>query len=313
MRLEVIRDIEKAKKIINPIVTIGAFDGIHRGHQKIIQQVNDLAQKHQGKSVLLSFWPHPRTILAPHKGIELLSSLDEKISLLKRFELDYLILTPFTQEFSEMDRSEFVERFLIKHLRTNELVIGYDHRFGKNRTGDIEYLKSNSGTFPFLITEIAREDIDESAISSTRIRTALKAGFIQEANDLLGHPFSITGTVTTGDKIGRTINFPTANIQIDEDFKLIPKNGVYSIHATVEEKTLKGMLNIGYRPTLNGIDRTIEAHFFDFEGDLYNRKIQLFLHTRLREEEKFISLEALQFQLRKDKKQALADLQNEKF
>lgn len=291
-------------------VTIGTFDGVHIGHQKILKDLIQSAKEQNKKSVLLTFFPHPRMVLQKDVSLELLNTIDEKSQLLEEMGLDYLIIHPFSKEFSRLTALDFVRDILINQLNTSKLIIGYDHHFGKNREGNIDQLREYSLLYDFEVEEIPAQDIDDVSVSSTKIRRALHDGLLKTANRYLGYSYMLNGTVVNGKKLGGKIGFPTANIDIKEDYKLIPKTGVYVIKAYVEGETHHGMMNIGYRPTVDGKHQTIEAHLFDFDGDLYDKKIKIDLLFFLREEQKFDSVEELIGQLKKDKENTLAFLQN---
>jgi riboflavin kinase/FMN adenylyltransferase len=287
--------------IPNPVVTSGTFDGVHLGHQKILNRIKESARQIGGETVLITFWPHPRLVLYPDQhNLRLLSTFEEKAALLEKFEVDHLITIPFTHEFSQMSSQEFIEHVLVKKLKTKKLVIGYDHRFGKNREGSFEYLQTHSAEFGFELEEISRQDVDDIGVSSTKIRKALEDGDLESATAYLGRPYELTGIVVKGKQIGRSIGFPTANIQVQTDYKLIPKQGVYAAEAEIEGITHQAMLNIGVRPTLDGNQQTIEAHLFDFEGNLYEKQVTIKLIHFLREEQKFENMEALKAQLYQD-------------
>src|SRR5688572_11491196 len=305
--MEVIRELQHFPKIPNPVVTSGTFDGVHVGHQQILKRLRENARVLGGKSVVITFWPHPRHVLSQsqEKPVYLLTSIEERIDLLRKFEVDYLLIIPFTPEFANQSSSEFIQNILIDTIGTKKLVIGYDHRFGKNREGGFEYLKENASNFGFEVEEIPREDVDHVGVSSTKIRKALQDGDIETANKYLGYFYHLTGTVSEGDKLGRTLGFPTANLEVTEPLKLIPARGVYAVYGTVNGSRLKGMLNIDMRPTVGGLHQTIETNFFDFDQNIYKQELQLELVSRLRDEQKFSGLEALKAQLAKDKKAAL--------
>lgn len=291
----------------NAVVTSGTFDGVHLGHQKILHRIREIARSIQGETVLITFWPHPRLVLYPDEhNLRLLSTFEEKTKMLRQFGIDHLITIPFTQEFSQMSSQEFIQKVLIEAIQTKKLVIGYDHRFGKNREGSFEYLKDNSSTFGFELEEISRQDVEEIAVSSTKIRKALESGDVKTAESCLGRPYELNGLVIKGQQIGRSIGFPTANIHIPNDYKLIPKDGVYAVEASVDGTLYKAMLNIGNRPTVDGTKKTVEANLFDFQGDLYDKQITVYFHEFLREERKFENLEALKNQLFQDQKSARA-------
>jgi riboflavin kinase/FMN adenylyltransferase len=283
------------------VVTSGTFDGVHLGHQKILQRVLEIAERIDGETVLITFWPHPRLVLFPeeHK-LRLLSTFEEKAKLLRELGIDHLISIPFTKEFSELTSQEFIENVLVNKIQCKKLVIGYDHRFGKNREGSFEYLQANHLKFGFELEEIPRQDVDDIGVSSTKIRKALEAGDVTMALNYLGRPYELNGLVIKGQQIGRSIGFPTANVHIPNDYKLIPQNGVYAVQAAVNGNLHKAMLNIGNRPTVDGSKTTVEAHLFDFQGDLYDKQITIYFKAFLREERKFDGLEELKAQLKQD-------------
>ena len=291
------------------IVTIGTFDGVHIGHQKIIEQLVTEAKNCGKKSVLLTFFPHPRMVLQKDVTIQLINTIDERAQHLEKLGLDYLIIHPFSREFSRLTALDFVRDVLVNQLNTSKLVIGYDHHFGKNREGNIEQLTEYSHLYDFTVQEIPAQDIDEVSVSSTKIRKALQNGLLKTANSYLGYHFSITGNVVNGKKLGGKIGFPTANIDVLEDYKLIPKTGVYVVQALIDNKTVFGMMNIGNRPTVNGQHQTIETHFFDFNADLYDKTLTISLLYFIREEKKFDSVNNLIIQLKKDKETSLQYLQ----
>lgn len=288
------------------VVTSGTFDGVHLGHQKILCRLQELARSKQGETVLLTYWPHPRLILQPQdKSLRLLSTLSEKVKLLEEMGVDHLIILPFTEELSQMSSDDFIRSILVEKIQTKTLVIGYDHKFGKNREGSFEYLQSHSHLFGFAIEEISRQDVDDLGVSSTKIRTALAQGDISTANKYLGRPYDLSGQVVKGQQIGRSLGFPTANIQIADDYKLLPRDGAYAVHAEVNSIQYKAILNIGDRPTVDGEKKTIEAHLIDFEGDLYGQELRVYFQEFLREEKKFESLDALKNQLVADRERAI--------
>lgn len=295
--------------IPNAIVTSGTFDGVHYGHQKILKKIVKTAQEIGGKSVVLTFWPHPRFVLFPEeKTLKLLTTFEEKARLLERVGIDYLVKVEFTKEFSELSSESFIQSLLVEKLRTKKLVIGYDHRFGKNRSGSFEYLKENSERFGFEVEEIPRQDIDDVGVSSTKIRQALFHGAVDLAAEYLGRTYSLSGIVVKGNNVGTGLGFPTANIKVAEDFKLIPKDGAYAVRVRVKDKWHDAMLNIGVRPTVGGLHRVVEAHLFDFDYDIYDQQATVEFVKFLREEKKFDSLDALKIQLEKDKKSSKAIL-----
>jgi len=285
-------------------VTIGTFDGVHFGHQKIIEKLIDEAKKAGKKSVVLTFFPHPRMVLQKDVSLELINTIEERATLLEKTGLDYLIIHPFSKEFSRMTALEFVRDILVNQLNISKLIIGYDHHFGKNREGNITQLTEYSHLYDFKVEEIPAQDIDDVSVSSTKIRRALATGNLKTANNFLGYNFMLNGNVVNGKKLGGKIGYPTANIDIKESYKLIPKTGVYIVKSTIDEKTIFGIMNIGNRPTVNGNHQTIEVHFFDFNQNLYDRNLTIELIYFLRDEEKFDSVEILIQQLKKDEKTA---------
>lgn len=304
--MEIYHSLDQIKKLRNAIVTSGTFDGVHIGHQKILARLNETSQADNGESVVLTFWPHPRMVVSDNRySLHLLSTIDEKIELLASLNIDHLVIIPFTRSFSELTSIEFIQQILVEKIGTKKLIIGYDHRFGKNREGSFEFLKANCHQFGFEVEEIPRQDIEDMAISSTRIRKNLLHGNITEANELLGRNYGMSGIVVKGKQLGRTLGFPTANIQISEEYKLIPENGVYIINAIYGGNRFNGMLNIGVRPTVDGIARTIEANLFDFEKDIYGEELTIELLEYLRPELKFDSLEELMKNIQIDKQNSI--------
>ena len=286
------------------IVTIGTFDGVHIGHQKIIKRLVDIAHKKHLNSVVLTFFPHPRMVLQNNNDIKLLNTIEERETILSDLGLDYLVVKTFTKEFANLSAEEFVKNILVDELNAKHIIIGYDHRFGKGRSANIDDLKSFGKQYDFEVEEISVQDIEDVSVSSTKIRNALNDGDILTANTYLGYGFYITGKVAKGKGLGRKIGFPTANIEIAEDYKLIPKNGVYVIKTSIENKLVYGMMNIGMNPTVNGTKKTIEAHFFNFNNDIYNQTLKIEFVARLRDEQKFESVELLKKQLKLDEKNA---------
>ncbi|MBT29508.1 MAG: riboflavin biosynthesis protein RibF [Thalassobius sp.] len=305
--MEVHYGVETFKNKAKSIVTSGTFDGLHFGHQKILTRLIELAKAEQGESVVLTFWPHPRLVLKNDHTIKLLSTLDEKINLFHQFDIDHLIIIPFDKSFSKLSSLEFIQNILIDAVGTKKLVIGYDHRFGKNREGGFEYLQANADKFGFEVEEISKQEIDEIAVSSTKIRNALNDGEIDTANHYLGRKYELTGKVVHGKKLGRTIGFPTANIEVPSENKLIPKDGIYAVDVVVNDIVYQGMLNIGFNPTVDESGKKfIEANIFDFDKDIYGMDIAILFCKYLREEVKFDGIDALIEQLKKDRKDALA-------
>ena len=285
-------------------VTIGTFDGVHFGHQQIIEKLVLEAKKANRKSVLLTFFPHPRMVLQKDNSLELINTIEERAELLKKTGLDYLIIHPFSKEFSRMTALEFVRNILVNQLNISKLIIGYDHHFGKNREGNIVQLTEYSHLYDFKVEEIPAQDIDDVSVSSTKIRRALAEGNIETANNYLGYNFMLSGTVVNGKKLGGKIGYPTANINVKEAYKLIPKTGVYVVKSTIDKKVVFGIMNIGNRPTVDGSYQTIEVHFLDFNNDLYNQNLTIELLYFLRDEEKFSSIETLIVQIKKDEQTA---------
>lgn len=300
-----VKNLENYKSSHHTVVTIGTFDGVHIGHQKIIKRLINTGKLEGLKSVILTFFPHPRMVLQKDSNIKLINTIKERHDILDDLGLDYLLIKKFTQEFSRLSAEEFVKRILVDKINAKRVIIGYDHRFGRNRNADINDLKTFGDTYGFEVEEISAQDIDDVSVSSTKIRNAILEGDIKKANAYLGYRFMLSGEVTKGKGLGKQLRFPTANIEIDEDYKIIPKQGAYIIASKIEDTTIYGMMNIGMNPTVNGSKQTIEVHFFDFNKDLYGKTIQIDLLHRIRDEEKFESLEALKLQLGKDKETAL--------
>jgi len=308
--LKIIHAISNFSSEEKSFVTIGTFDGVHFGHQQIIKKLVNEAKKERGKSVLLTFFPHPRMVLQKDSSLELINTIDERSELLEKTGLDYLIIHPFSKEFSRLSALSFVRDVLVNQLNTSKLIIGYDHHFGKNREGNIEQLSEYSELYNFSVEEIPAQDIDEVSISSTKIRKALANGHLKTANNYLGYNFMLTGTVVNGKQLGGKIGFPTANIDIKEAYKLIPKTGVYVVKSEINKKVIFGMMNIGNRPTINGEHQTIEVHFFDFNQNVYHQKITIETLYFLREEQKFDSVKMLVHQLKKDEEIARTYIKN---
>ncbi len=292
------------------VVTIGTFDGVHVGHQKIINKLVKIAKKEDLHAAILTFFPHPRMVLQSDSNIKLINTIDEKSEILQSFGVDNLVIHEFTREFSRLTALEFVRDVLVDKLHVKHLIVGYDHRFGRNRSANIEDLREFGETYNFKITEISAKEIDEVAVSSTKIRNSLIEGDIQLANKYLGYKFLLTGKVVKGRSLGSKIGFPTANIEIEEQYKLIPKNGSYVVKVHINNSVVYGMMNIGENPTIEGKGSSIEVHLFDFSENIYNQYIKIELLDRLRDEQKFDSVEDLIAQLSKDKKTSLNYIQN---
>lgn len=283
------------------VVTIGTFDGVHIGHTKIINQLITISLKNNLTSILLSFFPHPKMVLQNDNELKLINTIREKEGLLNSLNLDYLIIKEFTKEFSRLSALEFVRDILVNKLNAKHIIIGYDHHFGRNRTANIEQLKEFGELYDFKVTEILAQDIDDIAISSTKIRKALINGEIKLANKFLGYNFFFNGDVVHGNNIGKTISFPTANIKVDQPYKLIPKNGVYIVKTIIDNQTTFGMMNIGYNPTFNRKQKSIEIHFLNFNKNIYHKNLTIEMIMRIRNEIKFNSVEDLKKQLEQDK------------
>lgn len=303
--MKIVHSIQAYTSVKPTIVTIGTFDGVHLGHKKIIDQIIANAKELGCESLVLTFFPHPRAVLQEGTQMKQLSTLEEKINLLDHLGIDHLVVHPFDKEFSRLTAEAFVKEVLVDTFNLKKIIIGYDHRFGRNRTADINDLIAFGVAYGFEVAQISVEEINAVAISSTKIRTALEEGNVSLANDYLGYEYSLTGTVARGQQLGRTLGYPTANIEVKEDYKLIPQNGVYIAKSKIAGKTVYGMMNIGNRPTVAGTSQTIEIYFFDFDEDLYDQTLTLSLLQRMRAEQKFESLDALKNQLALDKSTAL--------
>ncbi len=300
-------------RVKSAVITIGSFDGVHLGHLKIINRLNEIARQRQGESVVFTFYPHPRQILSPEEGnLRLLTTIDEKKRLFEKAGIEHLIIFPFTKEFSELGYEDFVKDILVKKLAVKILVVGYDHKFGRNREGGFEMLESLSHVYNFSVEKLDALLVDNVNISSTKIRQALQDGQIEKAKRYLGYSFCLHGTVIEGQKLGRRIQFPTANIESSDPNKIIPGFGVYAVRVRFNGNYLPGMLNIGTRPTVNNNadHRSIEVHIIGFEGDLYRKQIEIEFISKIREEQRFKSLGELKLQLEKDKQTVMAMLEN---
>jgi riboflavin kinase/FMN adenylyltransferase len=294
------KNIDSSLNNYSSVITIGTFDGVHIGHQKIIKRLIKVGKENDLKSVVLTFFPHPRMVLQKNSGLKLLNTIDERESILKSLGLDQMVIKKFTHEFANLSAHEFVKTILVDVLHAKYIIIGYDHQFGKDRSANIDDLKIYGKEFGFEVEEISVQDVEDVSVSSTKIRTALQQGDIATANAYLGYPYFLTGTIVKGKGLGKQLGFPTANVHIEEDYKLIPKNGVYVVKGTVKDQNIFGMMNIGTNPTVNGKQQSIEVNFFEFDQDVYNEKIKIELLERLRDEQKFESLPLLQNQLKKD-------------
>lgn len=292
------------------ILTLGTFDGVHIGHAAILKKLTQNTADGKFESAVLTFFPHPRMVLQGKSDLKLLNTINEKIDLLEKIGIKNLIIHPFDANFSQLSAEEFVKTVLVDQLHIQKIIIGYDHRFGKNRTANIDDLTAFGLKYGFEVEQISAQEINDISISSTKIRTALEDGEINLANEYLGYSYFLSGTVVKGKQLGRTIGFPTANIELEEEYKLVPKNGVYIVVAEIDGKSVYGMMNIGFNPTVQGEKRTIEVHFFDFDLDIYNRHIRVAILQRIRSEEKFESVEFLKIQLGKDKDFSIQYIQN---
>lgn len=322
--MKIYHQLSDFKKLPHAVVTIGTFDGVHFGHQKIIKRLCELAKSSGGESVILTFFPHPRMIIDPENlDLKLINTINEKASILAQLGVDHLIITPFTRDFSNLSAAEYIKNILVDTIGTKHIIVGYDHRFGKDRLGGMAELVTFSKIYHFDIEEIPEQDINDVAVSSTKIRKALLEGDVSLAAKYLGYHFSISGPVIKGDKIGRTIGFPTANIFVEETYKLIPGDGIYAVTVKMDAEssnatdltseiehalpvTYRGMAYIGQRPTINGMTRNIEVNIFDFDRDIYGQTIQMNFLKFLRHDVKFTGLEALTLQLQQDKKDTLS-------
>lgn len=300
-----INDFKSTKKTI---LTLGTFDGVHKGHKKILEKLTQNTENGKYESVVLTFFPHPRMVLHGKSEVRLLNTIDEKIDLLKKAGIENLVIHPFDATFSKLTAEDFVKTVLVDQLQIQKIIIGHDHRFGSNRSADINDLIAFGKQYHFEVEQISVQEIDAVSISSTKIRNALMQGNMALANDYLGYNYFLTGTVVQGKQLGRTIGFPTANLKIEENYKLIPQNGVYIIKSIIHEKTIYGMMNIGFNPTVAGENLSIEIHYFDFDQDIYDQKIAVSILKYLRSEQKFGSVDLLKEQLKKDKEIALQEI-----
>ena len=293
------------KQIKSSVITIGTFDGVHVGHQQIIHRLVDTARKNDLQALVLTFFPHPRMVIQNDANIKLINTIDEKAKQLEQLGVDHLVVKEFTKSFSRLTALEYVRDILVNKLKVKHIIVGYDHHFGRNRTANINELKEFSAFYDFEVTEIEPQEVDDVAVSSTKIRSAILEGNIPTANKFLGYNFMLTGTVIKGKGLGKTLDFPTANIQIEAAYKLIPKHGVYVVKSQIKGVEVFGMMNIGKNPTVSEGNQTkIEVHFFDFNANLYGAVLKIELLDHLRSEIKFPNIEALKLQLEKDKADA---------
>jgi len=310
--MKIYHNIDEFQPVKNAVVTIGTFDGVHLGHRKIIARIKELAEECNGETVLLTFFPHPRMILHPEdESLKLINTIHEKADLLEQLGIDHLIITPFSRDFSNQTPEDYIHDVLVNRIGTKKIVIGYDHRFGKDRMGSLADLQKLGPVYGFDVIEIPEQDINDVAVSSTLIRDALLNGAIELANTFLGYPFYITGKVGRGDKIGRTIGYPTANIVIEETYKLVPDDGIFSAKVIVKGEIYKGMAYIGTRPTIKGVTRNIEVNIFDFDAEIYGEEVKMQFFNFVRGDIKFDNLDELIVQLGKDKDDVIALLGNQ--
>ena len=305
--MKIYEGLDKFKGAKNAAVTIGTFDGVHLGHQKIIQQLKAAAQSINGESVIFTFYPHPRMVLHPDDdSLKLLSTEEEKRELLEKFGVDHLIVHPFTKEFSRITYTEYVRDILVNKLKVKKLIIGYNHHFGRNREGSFEQLKKLAPVYKFELEKISAQDINHVEISSTKIRKALEAGDVKTANKFLGYTYSIKGMVVKGKGLGKGLGYPTANTVVDDKYKLVPANGIYAVTVEVAGKMHNGMMSIGINPTVSANNaKTIEVNIFDFEKDIYGENIRIFFREKIRDEKKFANMEELKKAIDGDKEKSL--------
>ena len=300
--MKTIHGIENFPASEGSIVTIGTFDGVHLGHQQILKQLIDTSQQSKLKSVLLTFFPHPRMVLQPDISMRLIQTIEEREKALRKTGLDYLVIHPFSEKFSRLSADDYVKQILVDKLNVRKVVVGYDHRFGRNRTASLEDMYNYADIYDFEVIEIDAKKIKSTAVSSTKIRKAIDQGDIALANSYLGDPFTLEGVVVHGDKRGRELSYPTANIELQNKHKIIPKQGVYLIQSDLDNQVVYGMMNIGTKPTFDTTNPSIEVHFFDWNGDLYDQTLQVKLLKWIREEQKFGSVEELQAQIHADER-----------
>ena len=298
--MKIFNNIQSYSSEKESILTIGTFDGVHIGHNKILTKLVEESKKNNLSSLIMTFFPHPRIVLQKSEEIKMIDTMDEKIHLFEKTGVDNLIVQPFDENFSKIRAKEFVEEILVKKLKIKHIIIGYDHRFGKDREASVEDLKKFGLNYMFTVEEIAAQEIHSIAISSTKIRNAILKGEIKKCNEYLGRNFMLTGKVVHGDGLGKKINFPTANIQIKEPYKIIPKNGVYLAKTIFNSNIYFGMMNIGVRPTIGGKNKSLEVYFFNFKNNIYDKTISIEIINKIRDEEKFSSIDELKTQLKKD-------------
>jgi riboflavin kinase / FMN adenylyltransferase len=310
--MKVYRNLDTLPRFKKAVITIGTFDGVHLGHQKIIKQLLRVSETTNGESVLITFNPHPRKIVQPHENLMELTTIEERIELLKQLGINNLVIVPFNKEFSQQTALQYAENFLVEKFHPAKIIIGYDHKFGNKREGDYRMLEQYAAQYQYSVEEIDEELINDAIISSTKIREALLKGDVQFAKSFLGYDYFFKGAVIEGNKLGRTIGYPTANLQMENPDKLVPGNGVYAVTCQLEGETtiMNGMMNIGTRPTVDGLNRMIEVNIFDFEKEIYGRHLKVWLKHHLRNELKFSGIDTLKEQLHKDKEASLQLLKN---
>ncbi len=308
--MQVHRSIESLPQFRNAVLTIGTFDGVHRGHQQIINALKNEAQKVGGETIIITFHPHPRKVVNDNIELQLINTPEEKIQLLEQHKIDHLVIVPFDKSFSELTAEAYIKEFLVNRFHPHSIIIGYDHRFGRNRIGDFKLLEEKSAEFAYRLIEVPQHVMDEIEISSTKIRKALLAGDVLTANKLLGYDFFFEGQVVSGDKLGRQLGYPTANLVYTNDDKIHLGEGVYAVYVQIDRELKKGMLSIGKRPTLHDVQEKVEVNIFEFDGDLYGRTIKVIVKKYLRHQEKYPSLDALKAQIAKDKINSLKVLED---
>ncbi len=309
--MKIYHGLDDFTKLNFAVVTSGTFDGVHVGHQKILARLREIASRNKGEIVVITFWPHPRLVLHPEDDtLKLLNTFEEKAALLKEQGVQHLVRIPFTKEFSQLTSEEFIRKIIVEKIGTKKLIIGYDHHFGKNREGSFEQLVANAPTYGFEVEEIPRQDVDHVGVSSTAIRKAIEEGDMETATHFLGNPYSISGRVIQGDKIGRQLGFPTANIEIESKYKLIPMDGIYAATVQHGSQTFGGMLYIGNRPTISGMKKNIEVNIFNFNEDVYGESLTINIKKLTRHDKQFANLDELKIQLRQDEIETKGVLKN---
>ena len=307
--MQIHRDINNLPEFTNAVITIGTFDGVHLGHKQIIDNLKEEAAKANGESIIITFHPHPRKVVSSViTGVRLINTLAERIELLEKTGIDHLVIVPFTDYFASQTAEEYIQNFLVEKFKPHTIIIGYDHRFGKERSGDYKLMEEKAPVYNYRLKEIPEHVLNTIKVSSTNIRNAILHSNIEEANNFLGYEFFFEGEVFHGDKIGRTIGYPTANLKSTDEEKICLGDGIYAVYVTVESKSYKGMMSIGFRPTVNGKVRVTEVNIFDFSREIYGETIRVIVKKYLRNEVKFDGLEALKIQLHEDKKDSLAFL-----